>query len=77
MAKITTVKTHESGIALGGIGAGSVELLPDGAMLLAYEQAMRFLTDYLNGDTYYKTLFPGHNLVRARTQIRLFTQIPE
>ncbi len=30
MAKITTVKTHESGIALGGIGAGSVELLPDG-----------------------------------------------
>lgn len=30
MAKITTVKNHESGIALGGIGAGSVELLPDG-----------------------------------------------
>lgn len=30
MAKITTVKSHESGIALGGIGAGSVELLPDG-----------------------------------------------
>ena len=30
MAKITTVKTHSSGIALGGIGAGSVELLPDG-----------------------------------------------
>ncbi len=30
MAKITTVKTHKSGIALGGIGSGSVELLPDG-----------------------------------------------
>ncbi len=30
MAKITTVKSHSSGIALGGIGAGSVELLPDG-----------------------------------------------
>ena len=30
MAKITTTKTHTSGIALGGIGAGSVELLPDG-----------------------------------------------
>ena len=28
--KITTTKTHTSGIALGGIGAGSVELLPDG-----------------------------------------------
>ena len=32
MAKITTVKTHASGIALGGIGAGSVELLPDGEL---------------------------------------------
>ena len=30
MAKITTTKTHASGIALGGIGSGSVELLPDG-----------------------------------------------
>ncbi len=30
MAKITTTKTHASGIALGGIGAGSIELLPDG-----------------------------------------------
>lgn len=30
MAKITTVKTHKSGVALGGIGSGSVELLPDG-----------------------------------------------
>ncbi len=32
MAKITTAKTHTSGIALGGIGAGSVELLPDGEL---------------------------------------------
>ena len=32
MARITTVKTHASGIALGGIGAGSVELLPDGEL---------------------------------------------
>lgn len=48
-----------------------------GARVIIFEQAMRFLTDYLNGDTYYKTVFPGHNLVRARTQIRLFSQIPE
>ena len=48
-----------------------------GARVIVYEQAMRFLTDYLNGDTYYKTLVPGHNLIRARTQIRLFSQIPE
>lgn len=48
-----------------------------GARVIIFEQAMRFLTDYINGDTYYKTVFPGHNLVRARTQIRLFSQIPE
>ena len=30
MAKITATKTHTSGVALGGIGSGTVELLPDG-----------------------------------------------
>ncbi len=48
-----------------------------GARVIVFEQALRFLTDYLNGDTYYKTVFSGHNLVRARTQIRLFSQLPE
>ncbi len=33
--------------------------------------AVRFLTDYLQGDTYYKIAYPEHNLVRARTQIKL------
>lgn len=46
-----------------------------GAQVIIYEQALRFLTDFLNGDTYYKTVFPGHNLVRTRTQIRLLSQI--
>ena len=32
---------------------------------------MRFLTDYLNGDTYFKIDYPDHNLVRARTQFKL------
>ena len=32
---------------------------------------MRFLTDYLNGDTYFKTAYPEHNLVRARNQFAL------
>lgn len=32
---------------------------------------MRFLTDYLNGDTYFKTAYPEHNLVRARNQVAL------
>jgi thiamine kinase-like enzyme len=39
--------------------------------LITYEQALRFLGDHLNGDTYYKIQHPGHNLDRARTQIKL------
>ena len=38
-------------------------------------QAVRFLTDYLNGDTYYKTLYPEHNLVRTRNQLRFFQEV--
>lgn len=39
-------------------------LLPLGALTITLEQAMRFLTDHLNGDAYYKVAYPGHNLVR-------------
>lgn len=47
------------------------EMLPYAALLFPYMQAVRFLTDYLNGDTYYKTAYPDHNLVRARAQFKL------
>ena len=40
--------------------------------MFPFMQAVRFLTDYLNGDTYYKIQYPGHNLVRARNQLRYF-----
>ena len=43
--------------------------------LITYEQAIRFLGDYLNGDTYYKTHRPGHNLDRARTQIMMIAEM--
>jgi len=39
--------------------------------LMTYENALRFLTDYLQGDTYYKVAYPTHNLVRTRTQFAL------
>jgi Ser/Thr protein kinase RdoA (MazF antagonist) len=42
-----------------------------GVFTLAVELAVRFLTDYLNGDVYFKTKYPGHNLDRARNQIAL------
>jgi len=35
-------------------------------------QAVRFLTDYLNGDVYYKVQYPEHNLVRAKAQTKLW-----
>lgn len=47
------------------------ETLAMGPLVITCEQALRFLTDYLEGDPYYKTAFPTHNLVRARTQIAL------
>lgn len=47
------------------------EMLPYAALLFPYMQAVRFLTDYLNGDTYYKTAYPDHNLVRAKAQFKL------
>lgn len=48
------------------------ENLPYAAMLFPYMQAVRFLSDYINGDTYYKIRYPEHNLVRAKAQWRLF-----
>lgn len=51
------------------------DTLPFGAKMLTYMQAVRFLTDYLNGDIYYKTLYPEHNLIRTRAQIRLLREI--
>lgn len=46
-----------------------------GAVLITLECGMRFLTDYLDGDRYFKTDYPEHNLVRARTQFRLVDEM--
>jgi len=50
------------------------ELLPYGCRLLSYMQAVRFFTDWINGDTYYKIAYPEHNLVRTRAQLRLLEE---
>lgn len=52
-----------------------IELLPFSAKLLTYECGMRFLGDYLNGDTYFKIHREHHNLDRARTQFKLVADI--
>ena len=46
-------------------------LLPDSALVMTYECGTRFLTDYLQGDTYFRIHRPGQNLDRARNQFRL------
>jgi hypothetical protein len=52
-----------------------IRSLMKGVLLLPYMQAVRFLTDYLNGDTYFKTKFEGHNLQRARAQFQLLKML--
>ena len=51
------------------------KLLPTGAILMTFECGMRFLTDYLEGDVYFKTAYPEHNLVRCRTQFKLVKEM--
>ncbi len=55
--------------------SAEVNHLAFGAKLITFEQGIRFLTDYLNGDTYYKTHRPGHNLDRCRTQFKLVSEM--
>ncbi len=53
------------------------ELLPFGAKMMTYECGIRFLTDYLNGDIYFHTAYPEHNLDRCRTQFVLVKDMEE
>ena len=52
-----------------------VEHLPFAVALFPFMQCVRFLTDYINGDTYYKTNYPSHNLDRARNQWTLYRAV--
>ena len=54
-----------------------IEMLPMGAKVITLEQAIRFLTDYLDGDVYYKTSYSNQNLDRTRTQLKLVKDIEE
>lgn len=55
----------------GRLTEGELALLPEGAMMMTLECGMRFLTDYLNGDTYFRIHRPNHNLDRCRNQFAL------
>lgn len=55
----------------GSLTETEIEYLPFSAKLLTFECGMRFLTDYLDGDTYFHVKYPEHNLDRCRTQFAL------
>ncbi len=66
---------------LGACGANltalETELLPVGAKMMTLECGVRFLADYLNGDTYFSIHYPEHNLDRCRTQYKLVADMDE
>ncbi len=52
-----------------------ISCLPYAVALFPFMQCARFLTDYLNGDTYYKIKYPTHNLDRSRNQLALYRDV--
>ena len=61
----------------GNLTENEIDTLPLGAKILTFQQAMRFLTDHIQGDTYFKIHRENHNLDRARTQIKLVADMEE
>ena len=59
------------------ITQNETQLLAIAGNMLTLECGMRFLTDYLQGDTYFATHYEDHNLVRTRTQIKLVQEMEE
>lgn len=55
----------------GKLTEREIDLMPMGAKVMTFECGMRFLTDYLQGDTYFKIHRENHNLDRCRTQFKL------
>ncbi|KGF38467.1 aminoglycoside phosphotransferase [Prevotella bivia DNF00650] len=52
-----------------------IKHLPYAAALFPYMQCVRFLADYINGDTYYKIMYPEHNLIRSQNQLALYNDM--
>ncbi len=52
-----------------------IKAMPMGAAVLTFETGIRFLTDYINGDTYFRIHREKHNLERARNQFKLLEDI--
>lgn len=62
---------------LPSITEEEIKLLPFSIKLMTLECGSRFLADYINGDIYFKTHYPEHNLDRCRTQFKLVKEIED
>ncbi len=56
---------------LSTLSKSELQWLAFAGRYITFEQVLRFLMDYIDGDKYYKTAYPGHNLVRTRAQYKL------
>ena len=74
---VSLFETYTRGFlaACDNLTALEIETLPLGALTMTQECGVRFLTDYLEGDTYFKIHRPDHNLIRCRTQFALAADI--
>ncbi|MFI3280976.1 MAG: aminoglycoside phosphotransferase family protein [Rikenellaceae bacterium] len=61
----------------GSLTALEAEWLAFSARYITFEQVLRFLMDYIDGDNYYRTAYPEHNLVRTHAQYKLLKSIEE
>ncbi len=82
LSKVSFSMPHFAAYARGFLGACGAQLtpteiatLPDGARLMTYECGVRFLTDHIWGDTYFKIHRTNHNLDRCRTQFKLVSDM--
>lgn len=77
---ISLFETYLKGFIDGcgeGLTANEIELLPEGAKMMTLECGMRFLADYIDGDTYFRTHYPEHNLDRCHTQFKLVSEMED
>ncbi|WP_290540547.1 aminoglycoside phosphotransferase family protein [Alistipes sp.] len=61
----------------GELTRAELDHLAFSARYITFEQVLRFLMDYIDGDTYYKTKYPEHNLVRTHAQYKLLQSMEE
>ncbi|MBR4767664.1 MAG: aminoglycoside phosphotransferase family protein [Lachnospiraceae bacterium] len=75
--KFTALAKGFIGKVKGVLTGEEIDSFPEACFAITVETASRFLDDYLTGDKYFRTTYPGHNLVRARAGIALAKSIRE